>query len=308
MLPGHLLCFLIILYTWPGLKNSFAEILRREILRKERFQHSTFIMTERGEYMMSPDRPDLDFLLRDSADNGFRGFFLHYQPQFRTASGALYGAEALARWRCARYGSVAPDEFIPILEESGRIAGFGKWVFREAAARCAQWRRKRPDFRMSVNLSCRDLEQGDMERFALATLRRLGLPAENMVLELTESWPVPDSRGKDETVMRLRRTGMELAMDDFGSGYSSLLSLQKFPFDLVKIDKAFIKGAAQGGARAAFVPSLARLCHSIGCQVCLEGVETKEEYEAVKPLGIEVMQGYYFGRPVPAEEFERLYL
>ena len=97
-------------------------------------------------------------------------------------------------------------------------------------------------------------------------------------------------------------------MDDFGSGYSSLLTLQKFPFDLVKIDREFVKGTARGGAQAAFVPSLTRLCHSVGCQVCLEGVETAEEYEAVRRLGIEVMQGYYFGRPVPAEEFERLYL
>ena len=181
----------------------------------------------------------------------------------------------------------------------------------------------RPDFRMSVNLSCRHLEQADLGRYAQDELKRLGLAPSNMMFELTESWPLlpgaPCQSGKaaagrkeaaagGAVVSSLKETGIRLAMDDFGSGYSSLLSLQKFPFDLVKIDREFVKGTARGGAQAAFVPSLTRLCHSVGCQVCLEGVETAEEYEAVRRLGIEVMQGYYFGRPVPAEEFERLYL
>lgn len=252
-------------------------------------------------------RPDLDFLLRDSIENNFRGFCIHYQPQIRTSSKTLYGAEALTRWSCGKYGSVPPDEFIPELEENGKIVELGKWVFGEAAKQCKKWCALQPDFRMSVNLSCRYLEKADMEWFAQATLRRLGLPAKNMILELTESWPVSGSRVNEETVLKLQKTGISLAMDDFGSGYSSLLSLQKFPFQMIKIDKAFVKSTTRDDEQAAFVPSLTQLCHSIGRQVCLEGVETREEYEAVRQLGIEVMQGYYFGRPVPAEEFEQLY-
>ena len=265
----------------------------------------------------------LPTLLTISIENNFHGFFLHYQPQLCPDSGRLYGAEALARWSCAGYGNVAPDVFIPMLEETGRIVEFEKWVFREAASQCKRWAARRPDFRMSVNLSCRHLEQADLGRYAQDELKRLGLAPSNMMFELTESWPLlPEAPEKKEeattgrkkaddreaAVAGLERTGIRLAMDDFGSGYSSLLSLQKFPFDLVKIDREFVKGTARGGAQAAFVPSLTRLCHSVGCQVCLEGVETAEEYEAVRRLGIEVMQGYYFGRPVPAEEFERLYL
>ena len=143
--------------------------------------------------------------------------------------------------------------------------------------------------------------------FARTTLEKIGLSAENMVLELTESWPIQDSQVKEELVMGLQRTGMKLAMDDFGSGYSSLLSLQKYPFQLIKIDKAFVKSPVTGNG-GTFVPSLTQLCHSIGRQVCLEGVETREEYDAVRHLGIEIMQGYFFGHPVPPEEFERLYL
>ena len=265
----------------------------------------------------------LPTLLTTSIENNFHGFFLHYQPQLCPDSGRLYGAEALARWSCAGYGNVAPDVFIPMLEETGRIVEFEKWVFREAASQCKRWAARRPDFRMSVNLSCRHLEQADLGRYAQDELKRLGLAPSNMMFELTESWPLlpgaPCQSGKAASgrkeaaaggavVSSLKETGIRLAMDDFGSGYSSLLSLQKFPFDLVKIDREFVKGTARGGAQAAFVPSLTRLCHSVGCQVCLEGVETAEEYEAVRRLGIEVMQGYYFGRPVPAEEFERLYL
>lgn len=254
------------------------------------------------------DRTELDFLLRDSVENGFRGFAVSYQPQIRTGTGRLYGAEALARWRCARFGNVGPDVFIPMMEENGKIVELGKWIFRKAAEQCQKWRGIQPDFRMSVNLSCRHLEKADMKQFARTTLQRLGLPARNMMVELTESWPVSGGEEGEELVFGLQETGMGLAMDDFGSGYSSLLSLQKFPFQLVKIDKDFVKFAAKEGGQDDFVPSLTRLCHSVGRQVCLEGVETGEEYEAVRRLGIEVMQGYYFGRPVPAEEFERLYL
>ena len=279
---------------------------------------------ERRFLLSDMDIPSaLPTLLTTSIENNFHGFFLHYQPQLCPDSGRLYGAEALARWSCAGYGNVAPDVFIPMLEENGRIVEFEKWVFREAASQCKRWTVRRPDFRMSVNLSCRHLEQADLGRYAQDELKRLGLAPSNMMFELTESWPLlPEAPEKKEeattgrkkaddreaAVAGLERTGIRLAMDDFGSGYSSLLSLQKFPFDLVKIDREFVKGTAQGGAQAAFVPSLTRLCHSVGCQVCLEGVETAEEYEAVRRLGIEVMQGYYFGRPVPAEEFERLYL
>ena len=128
-----------------------------------------------------------------------------------------------------------------IIEENGKIVELGKWVFGEAAKQCKKWCALQPDFRMSVNLSCRYLEKADMEWFAQATLRRLGLPAKNMILELTESWPVSGSRVNEETVLKLQKTGISLAMDDFGSGYSSLLSLQKFPFQMIKIDKAFVK-------------------------------------------------------------------
>lgn len=293
---------------------TFSYIKKLERDRRNRSE----LLKEAGKEKMSESRTDnrqkqalrtkeLDFLLCDSIENDFRGFSIHYQPQIRTSSGTLYGAEALARWQCARYGNVGPEEFIPVLEENGRIVELGRWIFRKAAQQCVKWCRLQPDFRMSVNLSCRHLEKTGMAWFARTTLRQLGLPARNMMLELTESWPLCQGEEKEELVLGLEQTGIGLAMDDFGSGYSSLLSLQRLPFQMIKIDKAFVKGPEREKKTAALVPSLTQLCHSIGRQVCLEGVETKEEYEAVRRLEIEVMQGFYFGRPVPAEVFERLY-
>lgn len=252
-------------------------------------------------------RSELDFLLRDSIENGFRGFSIHYQPLVKNDCGRLYGAEALARWNCGKYGDICPNEFIPILEENGKITDLDKWIFRKAAAQCKKWRRFQPDFRMSINLSCRDLEKTDMKWFIQSTLRKLGLAFESMMLELTESWPLDLERVRGGFVHGLEKTGIQFAMDDFGSGYSSLMSLQSFPFQLVKIDGFFVKNMVGDEERTAFVSSLTQFCHNVGCQVCLEGVETREEWKTVRQFGIEVMQGFYFGQPAPAEEFERLY-
>ena len=146
---------------------------------------------ERRFWLSDMDIPSaLPTLLTTSIENNFHGFFLHYQPQLCPDSGRLYGAEALARWSCAGYGNVAPDVFIPMLEENGRIVEFEKWVFREAASQCKRWAARRPDFRMSVNLSCRHLEQADLGRYAQDELKRLGLAPSNMMFELTESWPL----------------------------------------------------------------------------------------------------------------------
>ena len=258
--------------------------------------------------MLTAEKKEIDFLLRDSVDNNFRGFSVHYQPQVIAGSGRLYGAEALARWRCGRYGEIEPDVFVPILEENGKIYEFSRWMFQQAAAQCSKWLRLKPDFHMSVNLSCRHMEGTEICWFIEKTLREFELPTAHITVELTESWPLYCDSALEKNVLSLQQTGIQIAMDDFGSGYSSLLSLKNFPFDLVKFDRGFVSGILQDKTQAAFIPSLTSLCHNIGRSVCLEGVETEAEYRAVRRLGIELLQGYYFGRPVPAVIFENKYL
>ena len=251
---------------------------------------------------------ELAELLRESIDRGFAGFSVFYQPQVDTLTGELYGAEALARWSCTKYGNVPPTEFIPILEESGLIIPLGAWIFSQAAAQCGKWQKHRPDFHVSVNLSYLQLQEGDVGEFVRGTLEKLAVPPESITLELTETYLVKEDESVSRMMERMQSIGLRIAMDDFGTGYSSLYSLKNVPVDIVKVDRGFVKGITSDRFNAAFIRSIAQLCHNVGKTVCLEGVETQEEYHAVKDMGIELIQGYYFSRPLPAGEFEKRFI
>ena len=246
--------------------------------------------------------------LRDSVENGFAGFSLCYQPQVDALSGRVVGAEALARWRSESFGDLPPLEFIPLLEESGLIVPVGTWVLREAAARCKQWRAFDPTFAMSVNLSYRQLDEEDLVSVVDEVLRAEDLPADGLVVEMTESRFAEDGDQVRVVFDRLRGLGVRVAMDDFGTGYSSLGVLKSSPADIVKIDRAFIRDIQTSSFDATFIRFVVELCHDVGIRVCLEGVETNDEYDAVGAMGLDYIQGFLFGRPLPPEEFERAFL
>lgn len=258
--------------------------------------------------MIKDSVSDLDFLLRDSIECNFRGFSVVYQPQVYAESGKLYGAEALARWRCGKYGEVSPDVFIPVLEKNGKSLQFGRWVFLQAANQCGKWSKFLPDFQMSINLSGCQLQQGNWKIFMEAVFRQLELSHSNITVELTESYPVYRQESAYREVMSLQEAGIQIAMDDFGTGYSSLISLKSLPVNIVKLDREFVSGIADDRFQATFIPSITQMCHNMGKQVCLEGVETRQEYELVRQMGVELIQGYYFGKPLAAEMFEACYL
>ena len=242
-------------------------------------------------------------LLRESIERGFVGFSIQYQPQVIAESGKLYGAEALARWRCSKYGDISPIEFIPILEKSGLIIQFGRWIFFNAASQCKAWCEYNPDFKMSINLSYLQLLDTGLVLFIENTLKNLELSPASITLELTETYLVTEEHFVDETLNSLKRLGIQIAMDDFGVGYSSLASLKNTPADIVKIDKGFVNGIAKDIFNSTFIRSITELCHDVGKVVVLEGVETKEEYNIVEKAGLDLIQGYYFGKPVTAELF-----
>ena len=253
-------------------------------------------------------RLELMELLRESIEHGFAGFSVAYRPQVEAATGKLFGAEALARWTCGKYGSISPGEFIPLLERSGLINQLGRWIFSQAAAQCGKWRRYRPDFRMSINVSYHQLRKGDIVPDMLKKLEQFAMPPSSLTLELTESYFMKEEESRENVLDKLHGAGFTLAMDDFGMGYSSLLSLKNIPVDVVKIDRGFVKGITEDRFNAIFIGAITELCHNVGKQVCLEGVETEEEYRAVRDTGLELIQGFYFGLPVAAEEFERQWL
>ena len=247
-------------------------------------------------------------LLRESIERQFEGFELVYQPQIAVDTRHVVGAEALARWTCTKYGPVSPGEFIPLLEQSGLIIPFGRWVFREAAAQCKAWTKSRPDFKISINLSYLQVVSNSMVPFINNTLERLDLSPANLTVEFTESCIIRENARIRAVFESIRNLGIRIAMDDFGTGYSSLGMLKNSPADVVKIDRTFVRDILTSQFDATFIHFVVALCHDVNIKVCLEGVEREEEFDRVRSMGLDFIQGFLFGKPVPPDVFERDFL
>jgi len=244
-------------------------------------------------------------LLRESVENDFSGFRICFQPIVNAVDGTLAGVEALSRWHCGKYGEVSPVEFIPLLEKSGLIIPVGKWVLRTAVRACKSW--NRPGLAVNVNLSYLQLEDSDFVAFLRGALEEEAYSPRDLVVELTESAFAKEDTRVQKIFREIREMGVRIAMDDFGTGYSALGILKKSPADLVKIDKAFIKDIRISNFDATFIRFVVALCHDVGIQVCLEGVETEAEYKVVSEMGLDFIQGYLFGRPMEERDFLAVY-
>lgn len=297
--------------SYPDDASSYAELLQYA-------SYSLQQAKQQGRNRLVPFSPDiLDRqlrslemveLLRESIDRQYKDFEIYYQPQIDTSTRRVIGAEALARWSCAKYGSVSPAEFIPLLEQSGLIVPFGKWVFRQAVAQCREWTKIRPDFVVSVNFSYLQVTSDNMVPFMKDTLERFGLSPANLVVEFTESCMIRENRRIHEIFESIRSLGVRIAMDDFGTGYSSLGMLKNSPADIVKIDRTFVRDILNSRFDATFIHFVVALCHDVNIKVCLEGVEREEEFHHVLPMKIDYIQGFLFGRPVNADLFARDFL
>jgi EAL domain-containing protein (putative c-di-GMP-specific phosphodiesterase class I) len=216
---------------------------------------------------------------------------LHYQPIVALDGGAPVGFEALVRWQHPERGLLGPGEFIPLAEESGLIVPLGAWVLREACREAAAW----PGAPyISVNVASAQLEQPGFPGEVAAALAETGLPAERLVIELTERSLVGAAEG--ERLQAVRRLGVRLAIDDFGTGYSSLDYLRRFPMDVLKIDRSFTRGAA---ADDPLLRAIVAMGHSLGLVLVPEGIEDAEQGAALRALGCELGQGFHYGRPAP---------
>ncbi|MHC8494469.1 two-component system response regulator [Thalassospira sp. SM2505] len=227
---------------------------------------------------------------------------LHYQPQIDARTEQMVGVEALLRWNHPQHGLLGPAEIIPIAEQSGLIVEIGNWVIREACSQARQWQDEfDKKIRVAVNASVRQLRS---EGFAEAVQHELalsGLPAEFLEIEVTESM-IQDEASMIKTLHELREVGVLLAIDDFGTGYSCLRSIKSLPIKRIKIDRAFIKGIPDKTDDVALVEAMLAMAGSLGLLVTAEGVETREQYTFLRAIeGIE-LQGYLFGKPVPASE------
>jgi diguanylate cyclase (GGDEF)-like protein/PAS domain S-box-containing protein len=237
-----------------------------------------------------------------------REFTLHYQPEVDLASGEIVGVEALVRWNSPRRGLVPPDRFIHVAETTGLILGLGEFVLREACAQTAEWRRDgllREGFITWVNLSGRQLSAGGIGRTVKAALEDVGLPAECLGLEVTETTLVQDGSGGDRARAELRQLheeGVHIAIDDFGTGFSSLGQLRQFPVDMIKVDRSFIQGVEEEAKDAAIAANLVTLAHALGVLAIAEGIESDGQLASLRSLGCDLAQGYLFARPLPPGE------
>ncbi|HEX8840519.1 MAG TPA: EAL domain-containing protein [Sphingomicrobium sp.] len=229
---------------------------------------------------------------------------LAYQPCVDAVSEAVTGFEALIRWSHPDHGPISPVQFIPLAEEIGLINEIGEWVLRTACAEAAQWPAHTS---VAVNLSPVQFKLPSLPATVRAVLNETGLPAHRLELEITEGVFLNNDEHVHEMISSLKAIGLKLALDDFGTGYSSLSYLQRVPFDKIKIDQSFVRGASEPGNRnAALIRAMVGLGSDLQMKTTAEGVETQEELELVRSLGCSLIQGYFFGKPMPAEEAREL--
>lgn len=249
-------------------------------------------------------RRPLPFIPTAELERGILGeeLVLHYQPQLNLHTCQLEGAEALVRWQNPERGMLMPDSFIPLAESSGLIAPLTDWVVREAIRQAAIWRRAGLDIGVSVNLSAQNLRQLDLpDRIAEATAQA-GVPPGRFTLEITESGMTDDLDSLLDITTRLRLKGFLLAIDDFGTGFSSLTQLRRLPFTELKLDRTFVSGAATDGDARSLLESSVNLAKRLQLKTVAEGIETEDEWNLLVWMGVDLGQGYYMARPMPADK------
>ena len=230
-------------------------------------------------------------------------FVLYYQPKVDLATGRVTGLEALVRWISPQLGLVPPGDFISIAEETGLIVPLGRWVAQTACVQNRAWQKGGlPPLRIAINISARQMADKGLVQFISDTVRKTGLTVDSLELEITESAVMSNQEHAEKVLNELKALGFHLTMDDFGTGYSSLAYLKRFPFDSVKIDQSFVRGIPESKDDEAIVEAIIAMARSLRLKVVAEGVETKEQFDFLRQLGCDQIQGYYFSKPIPSNE------
>ncbi len=229
---------------------------------------------------------------------------LVFQPKVSIADREVVGVETLLRWNDPERGLMGPNAVVPVAESCGLINELTEAVFRKAMAQCGVWRAEGLDFKVAVNVSLDNLDQLDFPEFIVATAEAAGVDPSSLVLEVTESRLMDDITAPLEILTRLRMKGVGLSIDDYGTGASTMQQLKRIPFTEIKIDREFVAGATGDDEARAMLISAVRLGKDLDLTVVAEGVETQAEWDLAASLGVDVVQGYYVAKPMPAEAFQ----
>jgi diguanylate cyclase (GGDEF)-like protein len=280
------------------LRNADTAMYRSK--RKGRNTYEVFT-PEMSDVVMK--RVEIDNKLRHALEDG--DFYLKYQALMDANSGTIVGAEALIRWDDEQLGEVSPEEFVPLAEESGLIVDIGNWVFDTALADVKKWRQNsdHEDFYIAINLSSRQFRGKDIVKTISDYLKKYDLPGESLELEITERLLMKDVPHVINILNQFKEMNIRLSIDDFGTGYSSLSYLKRFPFDVLKIDKAFISDIGEDPDDTALCDAIIAMAHSLGLSIIGEGVENKFQFDFLHQRGVETIQGYFVSTPMVQEEF-----
>ena len=306
------------LVRFPDHGDSVSELIRKADVAMYNAKNSG--KNRIAEYSDQIDsssihRLDLEKNMYDAITKQCEEFEVYFQPiicidkENGKKGKKRIGAEALVRWDSDNLGFVNPDEFIPLAEYLGLITPIGNHVLQKACECCRQWNETgNADFVINVNLSVVQIMQNDIVDFIKKCIEDNHINPENIILELTERLAINDLARTEQTLLDIKALGVKLALDDFGTGYSSLSSIRALPFDIIKIDKDFIKDVTTDEYARAFVRSMVDMGNSIDASICIEGIETKEQLDVVKDMGVEYIQGFYYDQPLRRAAFEEKYV
>jgi len=279
------------------LRNADIAMYQAKQVRADHFRFYTNDMN-----VLALERVDMESRLRRAVDE--HRMMLYYQPLIELGSERVVGAEALLRWRDEERW-IAPDEFIPLAEETGLIIPLGQWVLEEATRQIRSWRKQGLDLRVSVNLSARQFRDPRLAEHIRAALEDAGVPANRLQLEITESVVMDSAEEAARILGEIQSLGLGISIDDFGTGYSSLAYLRRFPIDQFKIDRSFIHDLEQHNESEAIVLAIIRLAISLGLSTVAEGVETEGQHAYLAQVGCDQVQGFFYSKALPADEFVR---
>ncbi|HEY6217068.1 MAG TPA: EAL domain-containing protein [Pyrinomonadaceae bacterium] len=283
------------------LKNAGAALYKAKRSGGANYQFFTADMHE-----LATKRLELESNLRKAIQN--EEFTVHYQPRVSVDSLTITGVEALVRWQHPQLGLISPSEFIPLAEDAGLIVPIGEWVLRTACMQGQRWRDQGvAPIQIAVNISARQFHDQDFSQTVIRILEETGLSPKYLELEVTESSIIQDERFAAGMLSRLKSMGINILIDDFGTGFSSLASLKRLPIDALKIDKSFVREATSDPDDAALVMAIITLAHNLRLKVVAEGVETEDQLRFLQLLRCDEIQGYFFSKPLPAERLAAVF-